>query len=118
NRRRCWRSTSIRHGRAGCAIAVGFARPSGGIAVGQGAGAEAGSVGAIEQQKTADYRRLRADNFISEHAFLEQQSKSVSNWNDLESTRGQMRQIQAAICTGGAESGAEYAGCPIVQTAL
>lgn len=28
------------------------------------------SVGAIEQQKTADYRRLRADNFISEHAFL------------------------------------------------
>ncbi|MCC9396047.1 hypothetical protein LN384_27145, partial [Enterobacter hormaechei subsp. steigerwaltii] len=55
------------------------------------------SVGAIEQQKTADYRRLRADNFISEHAFLEQQSKSVSNWNDLESTRGQMRQIQAAI---------------------
>ncbi len=55
------------------------------------------SVGAIEQQKTADYRRLQADNFISEHAFLEQQSKSVSNWNDLESTRGQMRQIQAAI---------------------
>ena len=55
------------------------------------------SVGAIEQQKTADYRRLRADNFISEHAFLEQQSKSVSNRNDLESTRGQMRQIQAAI---------------------
>ena len=55
------------------------------------------SVGAIEQQKTADYRRLQADNFISEHAFLEQQSKSVSNRNDLESTRGQMRQIQAAI---------------------
>ena len=49
------------------------------------------------QEKTTDYRRLRADNFISEHAFLEQQSKSVSNRNDLESTRGQMRQIQAAI---------------------
>lgn len=55
------------------------------------------SVGAIEQQKTADYQKLKAENFISEHTYLEQESKSVSNQNDLRSTRGQIQQIQAAI---------------------
>ncbi|ULJ68777.1 HlyD family type I secretion periplasmic adaptor subunit [Wielerella bovis] len=55
------------------------------------------SVGVIERQKTLDYRKLKADNFISEHAYLEQESKSVSNQNDLKSTRSQIQQIQAAI---------------------
>lgn len=55
------------------------------------------AVGKIETQKTADYRKLKADNFISEHAFLEQESKSLSNQNDLKSTRSQIQQIQAAI---------------------
>ena len=55
------------------------------------------AVGTIEQQKTTDYKQLKADNFISEHAFLEQQSKSISNQNDLKSTRSQIQQIQAAI---------------------
>lgn len=55
------------------------------------------SVGAIEQQKTADYQKLKAEDFISEHTYLEQESKSVSNQNDLRSTRGQIQQIQAAI---------------------
>lgn len=55
------------------------------------------SVGAIEKQKTADYQKLKADQFISEHAYLEQESKSISNQNDLRSTRSQIRQIQAAI---------------------
>lgn len=55
------------------------------------------SVGIIENQKTADYQKLKADNFISEHAYLEQQSKSISNQNDLKSTRSQIQQIQAAI---------------------
>ena len=55
------------------------------------------AVGTIEQQKTIDYKQLKADNFISEHAFLEQQSKSISNQNDLKSTRSQIQQIQAAI---------------------
>lgn len=55
------------------------------------------SVGVIEQQKTVDYRKLKADNFISEHAYFEQESKSVSNQNDLKSTRSQIQQIQAAI---------------------
>ena len=55
------------------------------------------AVGTIEQQKTTDYKQLKADNFISEHAFLEQQSKSISNQNDLKSTRSQIQQTQAAI---------------------
>ena len=55
------------------------------------------SVGAIERQKTIDYQKLKADNFISEHAYLEQKSKSISNENDLNSTRSQIQQIQAAI---------------------
>lgn len=55
------------------------------------------AVGKIEAQKTADYRKLKADNFISEHAFLEQESKSLSNQNDLKSMRSQIQQIQAAI---------------------
>lgn len=55
------------------------------------------AVGKIETQKTADYRQLKDDNFISEHTFLEQESKSVSNQNDLKSTRSQIKQIQAAI---------------------
>lgn len=55
------------------------------------------AVGKIEQQKTADYQKLKAENFISEHAYLEQQSKSVANQNDLRSIQSQMQQIQAAI---------------------
>lgn len=55
------------------------------------------SLNAIEQHKTADYRQLRAENFISEHAYLEQQAKSTANQNDLRSTRSQLRQIQADI---------------------
>ena len=55
------------------------------------------AVGKIEQQKTIDYQQLRAENFISEHAYLEQQSKTVANRNDLSSTESQIQQIQAAI---------------------
>ncbi len=55
------------------------------------------SVGEIEQRKTADYAKLREDEFISEHAYLEQRSKLVANQNDLDSTRSQIQQIQAAI---------------------
>lgn len=55
------------------------------------------SLGVIEQRKTADYAKLRQDQFISEHAYLEQRSKSVANQNDLDSTRSQIQQIQAAI---------------------
>lgn len=55
------------------------------------------AVGAIERQKTDDYRKLKAENFISEHAYLEQESKLLSNQNDLQSTRSQIQKIQAAI---------------------
>ncbi|SSY80263.1 HlyD family type I secretion periplasmic adaptor subunit [Alysiella crassa] len=55
------------------------------------------SLGVIERRKTADYAKLRQDQFISEHAYLEQHSKSVANQNDLDSTRSQIQQIQAAI---------------------
>ncbi|RRD89434.1 HlyD family type I secretion periplasmic adaptor subunit [Conchiformibius steedae] len=55
------------------------------------------AVSKIEQQKTEDYQKLHDENFISEHAYLEQQSKSVANRNDLSSIESQIRQIQAAI---------------------
>ena len=55
------------------------------------------TVGQIEHKKTADYRKLQADNFISEHAYLEQESRSVANRNDLAAVQSQIRQIQAAI---------------------
>lgn len=54
-------------------------------------------VGQIESQKTADYLQLYQQNFISEHAYREQQSKSITNKNDLDSTLNQVKQIQAAI---------------------
>ncbi len=55
------------------------------------------SIGKIEQRKTADYAQLRQNEFISEHAYLEQRSKSVANQNDLDSIRSRIQQIQAAI---------------------
>lgn len=55
------------------------------------------SVGQIESQKTEDYRKLRQQDFISEHAYREQQSKSIANQNDLDSTLSQIQQIQQTI---------------------
>lgn len=56
------------------------------------------SVGAIEHQKTDDYRSLKAENFISEHAYLEQESKLLSNQNDLQSTRSQIQKYRSQSC--------------------
>lgn len=55
------------------------------------------SLGQIEQRKTTDYAKLHQDEFISEHAYLEQRSKLLANQNDLRSVRSQIQQIQAAI---------------------
>lgn len=55
------------------------------------------SIGVIENRKTKDYYELRADDFISEHAYLEQESKSIANKNDLQSTRSQIQRLNALI---------------------
>lgn len=55
------------------------------------------SVGEIEQQRTNDLAELAKQDFISEHAYLEQKSKLIANRNDLKSQRNQLEQIEAAI---------------------
>ena len=52
---------------------------------------------AIEQRRTADYKDLLAQNFVSKHAYYEQESKFIQNKNDLASQRSQLRQIQESI---------------------
>lgn len=54
-------------------------------------------IGQIQQQKTQDYREMRQQNFVSEHAYREQESQLIANQNDLRSTLSQIQQIQAAI---------------------
>lgn len=51
----------------------------------------------IERKRTADYKDLLAQNFISQHAYYEQESKLIQNQNDLDSQRNQQQQIQASI---------------------
>lgn len=51
----------------------------------------------IERKRTADYKDLLAQNFISQHAYYEQESKLIQNQNDLTSQRHQQQQIQASI---------------------
>lgn len=55
------------------------------------------AIGQIQTKKTEDYQKLYQQNFISEHAYREQQSQSIANQNDLSSTISQIQQIQAAI---------------------
>lgn len=52
---------------------------------------------AIERSRTADYKDLLAQNFVSKHAYYEQQSKYIQNKNDLASQRSQLKQIQESI---------------------
>ncbi|WP_066570554.1 HlyD family type I secretion periplasmic adaptor subunit, partial [Snodgrassella sp. CFCC 13594] len=52
---------------------------------------------AIERKRTADYKDLLAQNFVSKHAYYEQESKLIQNQNDLASQRSQMQQIQESI---------------------
>lgn len=52
---------------------------------------------AIEQSRTADYKNLMSQNFVSKHAFYEQQSKFIQNKNDLASQRSQVVQIKESI---------------------
>ncbi len=51
----------------------------------------------IEAQRTNDLARLVKQNFISEHAYLEQKSKSIGYERDLKSKRSELEQIQATI---------------------
>ncbi len=52
---------------------------------------------AIEQKRTEDYKGLMAQNFVSKHAYYEQQSKFIQNKNDLASQRSQVIQIKESI---------------------
>lgn len=54
-------------------------------------------VGHIENRRTEDFRDLLAQNFISRHAFYEQENKSIQNQNDLASQRSQIQQIKENI---------------------
>ena len=54
-------------------------------------------VGKIESKRTADFKELLAQNFISQHAYYEQESKLIQNQNDLASQRNQMQQVQENI---------------------
>ena len=54
-------------------------------------------VGKIESKRTADFKELLAQNFISQHAYYEQESKLIQNQNDLASQRSQMQQVQESI---------------------
>ena len=51
----------------------------------------------IEQKRTADYQSLMERNFISRHAYYDQQSKTIQHQNDLASQRSQLAQIQESI---------------------
>lgn len=54
-------------------------------------------VGRIENRRTEDFRDLLTQNFISRHAFYEQESKSIQNQNDLALQRSQIQQIKENI---------------------
>ncbi len=54
-------------------------------------------VGKIESKRTVDFKELLAQNFISQHAYYEQESKLIQNQNDLASQRSQMQQVQESI---------------------
>lgn len=51
----------------------------------------------IESRRTSDYKELLDQNFVSKHAYLDQQSKLIQNQNDLSSQRSQAQQIQESI---------------------
>ena len=54
-------------------------------------------IGLIENKRTEDFRDLLVQNFISRHAFYEQESKSIQNRNDLAMQRSQIQQIKENI---------------------
>ena len=56
-----------------------------------------GTLGKIEKQRTADLDKLVKQNFIANHAYLEQKSKLIANQNDLKSQQNRREQIRAAI---------------------
>lgn len=55
------------------------------------------NLGKIESRRTDDLAKLVRQNFISNHAYLEQKSKLIENQNDQKSKRNQREQIKAAI---------------------
>lgn len=51
----------------------------------------------IEERRTADFKDLLAQNFISRHAYYEQEAKLIQSRNDLASQRNQLQQVQESI---------------------
>ncbi|MGF6149003.1 Hemolysin secretion protein D, chromosomal [Kingella potus] len=54
-------------------------------------------ISGIEAKRTADYKKLLAENFVSQHAYYEQESKLIQNRNDLAGQKSQMHQIDESI---------------------
>lgn len=52
---------------------------------------------AIEQQRTADFKDLLAKQFISQHAYYEQQSKLIQYRGDLAAQRNRLQQIRESL---------------------
>jgi len=52
---------------------------------------------AIEQQRTADFKDLLAKQFISQHAYYEQQSKLIQYRSDLAAQRNRLQQIRESL---------------------
>ncbi|MDF7676666.1 HlyD family type I secretion periplasmic adaptor subunit [Neisseriaceae bacterium ESL0693] len=51
----------------------------------------------IESQRASDYKDLLSQNFVSKHAYYEQQSKLIQTRGDLATQRSQMQKIQQSI---------------------
>ena len=52
---------------------------------------------AIEQQRTANFKDLLAKQFISQHAYYEQQSKLIQYRSDLAAQRNRLQQIRESL---------------------
>jgi len=52
---------------------------------------------AIEAQRTADYRELVSQNFLSKHNLYEQETKYIQAKNDLSSQLSSLQQVEQAI---------------------
>lgn len=51
----------------------------------------------INRKRTEDYKDLLAKNFVSQHAYYEQESKLIQDQNDLKTQRSQMQKIKENI---------------------
>lgn len=55
------------------------------------------NIGAIENQRLSDFKKLLDKNFLSQHEYYQQQSKCIENSHDLKSQRNTAQQINETI---------------------